>query len=202
MTLEKHTIAVDLDDVLFDFIGYFFEWHNQQYGTEIEREDMGMGRLIWDVWDGTKEEAAERIPTFFQDVDMFSMPPMEGAVKALNRLKERFRMYVISARDTSAVKVSESWIEKYFSGVFEEVHLGIANPMDQGEGVSKAEMCVQVGAKLLIDDQIVHARECANLGIKLLVLGDNPWSRERTLPLNSYRVRNWIAAEKKLLVLY
>lgn len=201
MPLERQSVAVDLDDVLFDFIGYFFEWHNQQYGSQLVNEDMRFGMLIWDVWGGTKEEAAERIPAFFQEVDLLNMQPMAGSVEALDQLKERYRLHVVSARDASAAEVSENWIDNYFPGVFAEVHLGIANPLDQGEAMSKAEMCVQVGAKVLIDDQVVHARECAERGIKLLVLGDKPWSREQTLPHNSYRVNNWSAAAKMLMAL-
>ena len=50
--------------------------------------------------------------------------------------------------------------------------------------------CWQGGADILIEDQYILARHCADAGIKVLLL-DSPWNREVALPENIARVRNW-----------
>ena len=193
MAVEQDIIAVDLDDVLFDFVGYFFTWHNQQYGTALERKDMVLGAMIWDVWGGTKEEAAERIPAFFHDIDMLNIPPIPGAMAALHQLKESYGFHIVSARDRSTKEVSTAWIENYFPGVFMGVSLGIATPTDQTGSMSKAEMCLQIGAKTLIDDQVVHIQAALDAGQQVLLFGDNPWNQVPTLPSGATRVSDWWA---------
>jgi 5'(3')-deoxyribonucleotidase len=75
-------VAIDLDDVLFDFLGHFFNWHNIKYGTSLKPVDM-VYSSIWEAWEGTKEQAAKRVPAFFQEVDMINLPPIDGSIRAL-----------------------------------------------------------------------------------------------------------------------
>ena len=192
MVEQQPTIAVDLDDVLFDFIGAFFRWHNQRYGTNLQAQDMVFDR-IWDVWGGTKEEAAERVPSFFREVDLLRLEPIPGAVEALNKLKARYQLTVISARDTATSSVTRAWIDKYFPGIFDEVALGIANPIGHSRPMTKAEVCRRNGVSVLVDDQLVHAQECAEAGIRVLLFGDSPWNQSETLPPTVVRVEDWVA---------
>ena len=191
MKKKSNIIAVDLDDVLFDFIGYFFDWHNQEYGSNISRDDMGPSRKLWEVWGGTREEASERVPVFFKQVDMLNMPPMEGSVEALTVLKDSFSLNVISARDTRAAEISNFWIEKYFPGIFDQVFLGISNPLDKEKSHSKADIASQIGAGVLIDDQLVHTEECRMLNIHVLLFGDSLWNQSERLPENVTRAKDW-----------
>jgi 5'(3')-deoxyribonucleotidase len=184
------SIAVDLDDVLFDFVGYFFQWHNEQYGTALQPEDIA-GKKIWETWAGTVEEASERVPRFYHEVGMLELAPIDGAVLALEQLSSRYKMTVISARDPSTRGITQAWIDKYLPGVFDEIVLGIGDPMARGRPVTKAELCKQVGAQLLIDDQLVNARNVAAAGIDALLFGDYPWNQAGSLPPGIERVQDW-----------
>ncbi len=194
----RTTIAVDLDDVLFDFVGRFFRWHNERFGSNLQVQDMVFERL-WQVWGGTKEEAAERIPRFFHEVDLLNLGPIHGAIAALDKLKLLYKLAVVSARDPSTTAITRVWIEKYFPGLFDQIALGIANPLDRSKLMSKAEVCMRLGAGVLVDDQLVHAYECAEAGIRALLFGHNPWNRSDTLPPNVVRVRDWDAVCEVLL---
>jgi 5'(3')-deoxyribonucleotidase len=193
----REMIAVDLDDVLFDFIGHFFEWHNQVYGTSIERQDM-VYRVLWDAWGGTKEEALERIPRFLNRPEHLDLDPIPGAVEVLRRLKRRYQLSIISAREPEAAESTSAWLGKYFDGIFEQVHLGIANPMSS-KRLSKAKVCLQIGATTLIDDQLIHIEECVNSGIRVLVFGEQVWNRADNLPESAVRVADWEAVGRVLL---
>jgi len=192
------SIAVDLDDVLFDFVGYFFQWHNEQYGTALRPEDIA-GKKIWETWGGTAEEASERVPRFYHEVGMLELEPIDGAVMALEQLNTRYKMTVISARDSSTRRITQAWIDKYLPDVFDEIVLGIGDPMARGRPMTKAELCKQVGAKLLIDDQLVNARHVAAAGIDALLFGDYPWNQAASLPPGIKRVQDWPHVARVLL---
>ena len=183
-------VAVDLDDVLFDFLGYFFKWHNEHYGTDLLPEEM-VYSTIWEAWGGTREEAAERVPMFFHEIDMLNIAPIEGAVPALNRLKGQFRLAIISARDSSTKNVTRAWIDEYFKDIFDHIVLGIGNPLAETRAMTKAEVCRQLGADVLIDDQLRHARDVAEAGIPVLLFGDTPSNQANSLPPDVMRVQDW-----------
>ncbi len=198
MAQVRECIAVDLDDVLFDFIGHFFRWHNQRYGTALQPEDM-VYETLWEAWGGTRAEAAERVPRFFQEVDTLSLHPMEGAVPALDELKRRFDLTIVSARDLSTADVTREWVDKFFPRVFDEVVLGVGNPIAKSRPLTKADVCVQVGAYLLIEDQLSHASVVAAAGIRVLLFGGGPWNRAGSLPPGIERVEDWAHVVRLLL---
>ena len=190
MVETRPAIAVDIDDVLFDFMGHFLRWHNQRHETNLHVEDM-VSTQLWKIWGGSKEEAAERVPAFFREANLLSFEPIPGAVEALDKLKAVYQLTVISARDRATASASRAWIDKYFPDIFHEVTLGISNPMVHSRSMTKAELCKQNGVSVLIDDQLVHAEECARVGIRALLFGDRPWNQSETLPPTVVRVMDW-----------
>lgn len=197
MVAQEHTIAVDLDDVLFDFIGNFFEWHNQRYGTSFTEADLASGTL-WELWGGTKADAQERIPRFWSEIDHLSILPMPGSPEALQLLRQRFRLVLISARDPADSPLTGAWLDKYFGDSFEEIRLGISNPMARSKPLTKAQVCRDLGATTLIDDQLIHAEECIALGIRMILLGLRAWNRSDGLPAGVQRAEDWSAAVRAL----
>jgi 5'(3')-deoxyribonucleotidase len=187
---KQSLLAVDMDDVLFDFLGEFFIWHNKVFGSEYSPADMVYAKL-WEVWDGSKEEALERILRFWEEIDLSAMEPISGAKEALKELKKNYRLAVVSARFENTLEASQLWLDKYFGDVFDDVILGISDPMAQERQRSKAEVCVDIGAKLLIDDQLVHAVECSKVGIAAIVFGEQAHNQSNELPAGVRRVADW-----------
>lgn len=195
---KKLLIAVDLDDVLFDFLGYFFHWHNDKYGSSLQKQDMVFDK-IWDAWGGTKEEATERIPLFWRETEILEIEPISGSFETLKKLETTHRFVVISARDAASSNKTKAWFGKYFPGIFEEITLGISDPMAHEKPMTKAELCKQLNANLLIDDQIVHAIECAKVGIRVLLFGNHPHNQSAVLPKTVVRVKDWDDVGRTLL---
>ena len=195
---KKSLIGVDMDDVLFDFLGEFFLWHNEQFGTQFTPDDMIFSKL-WEVWGGSKEEAVERIERFWQETDLLPIEPIAGAKQVLEQLKDSYRLAVISARFANTVAQSEAWLENYFPNIFEALVLGISDPMAQERPRSKAEVCAEKGASMLIDDQVVHAIECSRAGIEVLLFGDQAHNQSEQLPEKVTRVADWMAIGRLLL---
>lgn len=143
------------------------------------------------MWDGTKQEAAERIPRFFAEIDMLTMPPIAGSQSTLTQLKETHDLIVISARDSATLEDTQAWIDKYFPDIFPEMHLGIANPLNNEKQLNKAELCKQLSVQTLIDDQLKNLEDCAKLDIQVILFGDYAWNQSDDLPKNTVRVKDW-----------
>ncbi len=184
-------MVVDLDEVLFDFVASFFAWHNRRYGTDLTLENLAGAKYLFDAWGGTSEEAVERIAAFFADVDVLGIEPIAGAVDCLQRLQSKYRLAVVSAKDPAYADITHAWIDTYFPGVFDRVILGIGHS-ERGEGsVTKATVCRELGASVMVDDQVAHLAPAAEHGIRTLVFGPYPWNQNQPLPPNATRVTGW-----------
>ena len=49
---KKKAVVLDLDDTVFDFLGYLITLHNEIYNTAVNREDV----KSWDLDDDTGTE--------------------------------------------------------------------------------------------------------------------------------------------------
>ena len=191
MTRQRPLLATDLDDVLFGFTSHFFEWHNRRYGTDLSLEALARARYLFEAWGGTREEAVERMRAFFDEVDVLGLEPLEGAVDCLGALGHRYDLAVVSAKDPAYEAVTLEWVERYFSGVFDQVILGIGHS-ERGEGaVTKVEVCRDLGAAVIIDDQLGHLAGAATFGIRPWLFGNYPWNRGEELPDSVRRAANW-----------
>jgi uncharacterized HAD superfamily protein len=75
--------------------------------------------------------------------------------------------------------------------MFDHVMIGIGNPMAENDVETKADACIELGADLLIDDQVRHAVDVAVTGIPVMLFGDTPANQADKLPSNVVRVENW-----------
>ena len=188
---NRNLVVVDLDDVLVEFTARFFRWHNRWYGTNLTVEDLAESKYLFEAWNGTVGEATERVRLFFQEEDILGMDPITGADACLHSLQANHRLAVVSARSPRFAAVTESWIQRHFDGVFDQVILGIGHS-ERGEGTTtKGQVCQQIGASVLIDDQVAHLAGAADAGLRTLLFGRYPWNRTQPLPTGTERVADW-----------
>lgn len=92
MENKKKILYIDMDNVLVDF----------QYGLDQIPED------IKKKYEGDEDE----IPGIFE-----KMIPMKGALEAVNKLKDKFDLYILSTapwKNPGAWTHKVEWIQKYF----------------------------------------------------------------------------------------
>ena len=189
--MDRSIFVSDLDDVLFDFVTPFFEWHNHRYGTDLTPEALASSKYLFPAWDGTPEEAVARVSQFFGEVDILGLEPIPGAAECLEELHAKYDLALVTARDPEYAEVTEAWIEKYFAGVFDRVVLGIGHSERGERSITKADVCRQIGADVLVDDQVGHLAGAAEAGVRTFLFGGYPWNRSQPLPQNTVRVSNW-----------
>ena len=151
-------IAVDVDEVLADFIPTLAGYHNDTFGSSLTSRSF-FSYEFHDVWGGSVEECNEKMLSFFESSHFREkVPPIEGAYEALRGLKERMgaELHIVTSRQHAIKDITLEWIDKHFPGVFKAVHFG-NHYAKEGMKKSKPQMCEEIGALCIIDDlSLIH----------------------------------------------
>ncbi len=172
----RRKIAVDKDDVLIDFNSQLCQFHNQTYGTALSIEDF----ITFDfsrVWGCSEDEAFSRVMSFYQSTHYGQIKRVDGAMSALERMKRDHDLLVLTARPEEVKQETIMSVTKYFPGIFSDVHF--AHAFGSGQRRTKAEVCLELGVELLIDDSLGNVRGCRAAGIETY-LYRRPWNMSLT----------------------
>jgi uncharacterized HAD superfamily protein len=192
----KPIIAVDIDDVLAANAKGFTDYSNKKWGTNLYPDDY---TEHWaQMWKIDKKEAEERAQTIHANVsEIISGYHHDAEAKSvLTKLKEDFKLVIVTSRRRVIQKDTIEWINKYYPGIFDEIHFaGIWDDKNKDLDVrmkaTKTELLVQISADYLIDDQPKHCFAAADAGIKTVLLGDYRWNRDITVRPNVVRAKTW-----------
>jgi hypothetical protein len=190
-------IGIDFDETVADSIQMIIKLHNKQYGTNYKKEEV-VKYKVEEVWDGPKEEWMAKLDEFLSAKNAAHLDPVVGAIPAIDALKKAgHELSIITARGESDVEATELWLKMHFPSTFEGVHYGHARSEDPTKRRSKSAMCKALGIELMIDDHMNVAKDCAEAGIRVLLI-DEPWNQGE-LPPGVERVYSWEEIIKKLL---
>jgi 5'(3')-deoxyribonucleotidase len=190
------TIAVDVDDVLAQSAKGLTAFSNQTWGTTLTPSDYDEH---WaNMWGVDIEEVKRRTQIFYDSKIVQTYLPMQGAVEVLHKLKSRFNLVILTSRGSAIREDTEDWVEKYYKGIFSEVHLsGIWDDIALHKyEVTKTDICKQIGAEYLIDDQLKHCISANGAGISSILYGDYSWNDMNDLPNGIFRAHSWNQIEE------
>jgi len=187
--MQKKVVAVDWDDVVFDFNGHFAPWHNQHFGTDVVYEKIASFRLS-EVYGGTEEVMLGRVRQFTHEMHA-RVRPVEGAPAALLRLKEKYELHVNTSRSETLEDMMRDWSGDNTADAFHAYRFtnGFGG-LDHHVKRTKSSICKEIGAVVHIEDAPEHAYEVALSGTPVL-MPDRPWNRNTALPKNVTRVYSW-----------
>jgi uncharacterized HAD superfamily protein len=166
-------------------------FHNKQYGTDLRKESF-TSYLVHEICGGTLEEGKAKVREFYGSDSFRSLPPVRDAPIAVRRLARSHRFAAVTSRPHETEDVTRMMIDRHFAGLIQTVHhtdtFGFARAPRAKDGV-----CVEIGATVMIEDNIDHAVLCANAGM-YVILFDQPWNRKPVPPCGKgtiVRVRSW-----------
>ena len=114
---------------------------------------------------------------------------------------------IVTSRQHAIEAQTRAWVDDNFPQLFSAVHFGNHFALE-GASRTKSEICHEIGAQVLIDDNPGYALECAEAGIIVLLYDWRdayPWSNgaEQRSLLDAYpnvrRVTSWAEVEAELL---
>lgn len=199
----KMVVAVDVDEVLGSFLAALNKFIADRYSWNHSVSEYHVYEFFR-IWNCSRERANFLVHEFFtthyfQD----GIQPIPGARDALQNLSSFCSLSVVTSRQDAIKNHTLEWIEKYYPGLFEQIHFGNHFALE-GQSRPKSEICRSFGAQVLIDDNPRYALECAEAGMRVLLFDyDNsyPWCKtgvDESHPLVT-KVHNWEEVEEKLL---
>lgn len=185
---EKKVVAVDFDEVTADFISYFIYFHNLMYKTNMSRDQM-LSYYLHQDFDTDKEEMGIRFAEFRSFKLLEQLKPAMGAIAGIKKLMDLgFVPHFVTARPQSIEKETRVWLKKHFKDIDFPIHF--THPESGQPKLKKSKICHSIGAKIIIDDHIDNALDCAENGITVYLM-DAPWNQRESLPDNVIRVKSW-----------
>ena len=196
MSDTQKILGFDLDDVLLDFNKNILACSNARFGTQDKREDMSEFHLDV-IWKTTREQAKERVFEFYNSPEHAQIRPIEGAVEAIQKLKQNNKLFIITSRPDSHRDSATAWLEKYFPNSFEQIFF--TNQFHgQGTPKMKSEVCRELGIETFIDDGFYNAEDIAESGVPVL-LYNAPWNQSKIKNPLITRVYSWDEIVQKLI---
>jgi uncharacterized HAD superfamily protein len=196
----RKTIAVDVDDVLARSAEGFVSFSNEQWGSQMTVDDY---TEAWDVaWRVDIDEAIARAKIFLTSGVFGTFKYDETALPVLAHLQKRYNLIVVTSRRKILKPQTNEWLDRHFPGIFSGVHfVGIWDDATKDDAhtrlkQTKADMCRELGAEYLIDDQPKHCVAVAEAGLEALLFGTYAWNRHGSLPRAVTRVPNWTAVQE------
>ncbi|CAN0264382.1 unnamed protein product, partial [Ectocarpus sp. 12 AP-2014] len=165
---NKPVVAVDLDEVLGEFVLQLCAFHNDQHGTSLTPASFN-SYYFHEVWGGTRAEADAKMVEFFKTPYFLDgIPPLAGATEVLRKHSRSLTFYVVTSRQDSLQAHTKRWIDAHYPGIFAGLRFG-NHFSTEGAVRSKPDLCRMIGAEMIIDDNTKYATECASAGIRTLL---------------------------------
>lgn len=105
----------------------------------------------------------------------------------LESLRQHYELEIVTARNPKRVAETVGWVALNFPDVFSGVHF---NRDYKGEKLTKADVCLDIGATYLIDDLPEHCNLAAEKGITPVLFGSKKSDKLHT---DVIRKENWMS---------
>jgi hypothetical protein len=199
--LSENVVASDLDEVLGQFLKSFISFYNSTHSTTFQFSDFTSYNFST-VLNRPYEEIQQVVFEYFHSPDFRdNYEPLPGAIEGYHELAEVADIQVVTARPAFTEADTLQFLTSHFNLHSSALHMGNHHP---GPACSKpvrrkSEICQQIGAKVLIDDCLEYAIDCAtNANIPVILFdwnGNYGWNKSSatTEPLHPLikRVHSW-----------
>ena len=193
-------IASDLDEVLGQFLKSFIAYYNRAHSTSYKFSDFNSYNFS-NVLNRPYEQVQEVVYEYFHSPEfLLEYEPLPGATEGFEQLREisDSNVHVVTARPAFTELETRKFLASHFALPAESLHMGNHHPAQNCQLPirKKSEICKAIGAKVLIDDCLEYAIDCAeNANIPVVLFdwnGTYGWNKQQAQlhPLIT-RVTSW-----------
>lgn len=167
--MENIKIAVDVDGVILDLIGFFLKLHNEKKGTNVTINE-------WNRWDYHKElgftdKEAYTLYHEIQEKYVMELPLIDpNTPDYLKDMTQNFVVDIVTARNKDYVKILKEKLR--ILGILPEVHYRKIVAVPDHPSFVKLEYPYD----LYIDDNPNLAKKIKDYPHKILILYQQPWN--------------------------
>lgn len=193
MKQSKLEIGIDYDDVLVATAGKSVAFFNDRYRNRLTLDDMFQSPTIEKYGTTDIRVVLARVAEFTQEM-AGELPLIEGAYDAIDGWKRQgIGLHMVTGRPASTKSVTIRTLHRDFGDAFTSYEF--TDSLNPEMKRNKQAVCLQLGARAMIDDLVIHGLSDTTIG---MVFGDYPWNRMQDLPDNAVRALNWEVAKEKV----
>lgn len=179
--MPKKTIAIDIDDVVADTTEALRITANELLPSNLQlsKERYKVKGEYWgyyeSVWRANKVDELVSFERLHDDmaVSQDHVNVIVGAEAALKQLSEKYLLVAVTSRRVQWVNSTHEWLEKQFPGYFRDV---VFVHHDNSDGRTKGDVCRDIGATWLIDDNPEHCLTAEKAGTQPILFGEYGWT--------------------------
>lgn len=182
--------ALDIDDVVVRHVEGFIRWSNQHWETTLTLADYSEA---WhEIWGIDLEETEARKKLFFTDEVVGAFEVIDGAGAGITALAQTEQVIGVTSRREGLQAITETVLNTLAPGAVSGVIFATSFRSGQKVTRSKADICTEIGATILIEDHLKHCLAVQAAGVKAVLFGDYPWNQTTDpLPTGIVRAANW-----------
>ncbi|MDQ2973642.1 MAG: hypothetical protein M3Q79_04150 [bacterium] len=191
--MSKKIIAVDIDDTIVQNIEAFRIKANEYSNSDLTPEDYKIDGEYWDyhtkVWEQHGLTGKLDAVEIYEDLhsNQSLIPLLPGAEFAINELMKKYQIVLITARDIKWEQATKEWLTEKFGDKAPNLYFSLAHRDSSHK--TKGQICKELGAKWLIDDNIDHCVKALEEEITPILFGDYGW--QYNAPYKLTRCRDW-----------
>jgi len=184
-------IGIDIDEVIAEFLESFLDFYNSKYNRDFKKEDFKDYKFE-EILGGTSNETAKLIQEHGYDKEI---KLVEGALDAVKELSKKHELIILTARHPMFKDKTERFLDQHFGNIFSQILY--TGEVFQKYGTTKSDLCKQLGIEIIIEDNKLFSKECAEKGISVFLMS-RPWNRDCLEHKNILRVKNWNEVLEKI----
>lgn len=165
-------IAIDIDEVVVEFVGRYMEFVGTKGHKKVCYEDVYCYEL-WDVLGISKELVFELLGEYNSSKYFREAGLIDGAKSGVCFLRDNFDICFVTARPREISKETRDFIFEEFRVLGDKVIF--SGDVFRG-GISKCDICKDLGIGLIIEDSGNDSLKYAENGLRVLLL-DKPWNQ-------------------------
>jgi 5'(3')-deoxyribonucleotidase len=191
--MPKPIIAVDIDDVLAQGTESLRVEVNERLGVSLTTKHYSVPGEYWGYYERVWEKNGlsglismeELNPRMVEDQS--HIPPFKQAHEVLRKLAMRFQLVVVTARKAEWERATRYWLEVHFPHTFTNIYFAGRRTEKQ----TKGDLCKELGAEWLIDDNVLHAQSALDCGTKVILFGNYGWHQKVNIHNDIIRCKDW-----------
>lgn len=198
---SKPIIALDIDEVLANIIDMVRLWANELTGKSLTPSDYYTNDEFWNYYNTIWQRHGISDAVNFEMVlksmaeDQSNIAVIDDARRVVRALKQKYDIVFITSRPTYQEVASRRWLDEHIDAsipLYMSYHPGVNDTAR-----SKGEICADLGATLLIDDNIANCQSAIDYGVDALLFGSYGWNEHA--PKHMKRCATWNEVEEYLL---
>lgn len=189
----KKVIAIDIDDVIADSTEAFRKRVNEHTGANLQPHHYKVQGEYWGYYERVWAEHGIELNQDEMDAEMIidqsRISLLPGAGFAISELSKKHKVVIVTARDPRWEEATRKWLQKHFGKDAPRLYFSEAHRKFSSQ--TKGQICKDLGASWLIDDNVNHCQTAQDEGVQPVLFGSYGWHYD--VPEDFPRCRDWQA---------